>query len=177
MSTLHQNSSLDSKKQKEKITETSSRCILSCRESLPSLSAAVRLSSSLLLSFYLLIVLMGHVSNQCADNSNSTLQIRPVGTQRMWQDHAAQVHCGNPEDLAGENHRAGEAAGVPRPPGAGEDGGIHAAGNKWYALKWQFSVIASLCVSTLAIMYTGGALVIFMRQKVQFIPVLLLVFV
>lgn len=50
----------------------------------------------------------------------------------MWQDHSTQVHCGNPEDLAGENHRAGEAAGVPRPPGAGEDGGIHAAGNKLY---------------------------------------------
>lgn len=46
-----------------------------------------------------------------------------------------------------------------------------------YALKWQFSIISSLCISTLAIMYTGGALVIFMRQKVRFIPVLLLVFI
>lgn len=98
---------------------------------------------------YLLIVSMGHVSSQRADNSNFTLQIQPVGTQRMWQDHAAQVHCGNPEDLAGENHRAGEAAGVPRPRGAGEDGGIHAAGDELYAMQWQFSVISSLCVSTL----------------------------
>lgn len=60
----------------------------------------------------------------------------------MWQDHAAQMHCGNPEDLAGENHRAGEAAGVPWPPGAGEDGWIHAAGNNNYFFLFFISIHA-----------------------------------
>lgn len=59
---------------------------------------------------------------------DSALQLRPVGAQWMWEDHAAEMHCGNPKDLAGSHLRAGEAARVSGSRRAGEDGRVHAAG-------------------------------------------------
>lgn len=65
---------------------------------------------------------------QTGTKHDSVLQLWPVGTQRMRQDHAPKMHCGNFENIAGSHHRAGEAPGVPWSWRAGEDGGLHASG-------------------------------------------------
>lgn len=145
-------------------------------DSLLSLSAAGRLSSSLSPSLISRLSRWAPCQTVHKQLHFPPLQIRPAGTQRLWQDHAAQVHCGNPEDLTGEDQRAGEAPGVPRTPGARQDGGLHAAGNDLCGCKGECSDSAFLSFSSLVITYAGEAAMI-LRQKLQSIPLVqLLVF-
>lgn len=74
-------------------------------------------------------------------DSGSVLQLWSFGPQRMWEDHAAEMHRGNSEDLAGPHFSAGEAARIPRSRRAREEGWIHATGNKQH-----FEKVECVCV-------------------------------
>lgn len=40
----------------------------------------------------------------------TVLQLRPFGTQWMWEDHTSEMYCGNLENLTGSHQCFGEAA-------------------------------------------------------------------
>lgn len=55
-------------------------------------------------------------------------QLWPTGTQWLWEDHLAEMHRWNPQDLPGSHHGPGETPIIPWPRGPREDGWLHAPG-------------------------------------------------